>query len=86
MTAYCASKYGLRGFMAALAAELADERILCTTIVPGATLSDFGVRTREERLKSGGSFLEPDDVAATIEFVLLQPSRAWTEEVTIWPK
>jgi NAD(P)-dependent dehydrogenase (short-subunit alcohol dehydrogenase family) len=86
MTAYCASKFGLQGFMAALAAELAPEPIKCTTVVPGSILTDFGVRTREDRLRSGSRFLEPEDVAEAIVQAILQPARAWTQEVTLWPR
>lgn len=86
MTAYCASKHGLQGFMAALESELSDEPILCTTIVPGPIATDFGVRSREQRLQSGGRFLEPDDVAAAVEHVLEQPGRAWTRELVLWPR
>jgi 3-oxoacyl-[acyl-carrier protein] reductase len=85
MTAYCASKAALDGFMGALALELADEPIRCTTIVPGSTLTDGGGRTREERLASGASFLAPEDVADAVLFVLLQPDRAWTQELVLWP-
>src|SRR6266540_3899998 len=86
MSAYCASKSGLHGFMEALAAELADEKIKCTTIVAGGILTDFGVRTREDRLRSGDRFLEPGDVAEAIAYVLLQPDRAWTQELNVWPR
>jgi NAD(P)-dependent dehydrogenase (short-subunit alcohol dehydrogenase family) len=86
MSAYCASKSGLHGFMEALAAELADQPIKCTTIVPGGILTDFGVRTREDRLRSGDRFLDPADVAAAIEYVLLQPDGAWTQELNLWPR
>jgi NAD(P)-dependent dehydrogenase (short-subunit alcohol dehydrogenase family) len=86
MTAYCASKAALDGFMGALALELADEPIRCTTIVPGSTLTDGGGRTREQRLASGASFLEPEDVADAVLFALLQPDRAWTQELVIWPR
>ena len=86
MSAYCASKFGLQGFMAALAAEVANEPIKCATIVAGGILTDFGVRTREDRLQSGDRFLEPDDVAAAIEFLLTQPDGAWTQELNLWPR
>ena len=86
MTAYCASRFGLQGFMDALGAELASEPIKCTTIVPGSILTDFGVRTRGDRLKSGDRFLEPEDVAEAIVQVLTRPERAWTQEVTLWPR
>ena len=86
MTAYCASKAGLDGFMRALAAEVASEPIRCITIVPGSTLTDGGGRTREQRLASGASFLEPEDVADAVLAVLLQPDRAWTQELVLWPR
>ena len=86
MTAYCASKAALDGFMRALAAEVASEPIRCITIVPGSTLTNSGGRTREQRLASGGSFLEPEDVADAVLAVLLQPERAWTEELVIRPR
>jgi 3-oxoacyl-[acyl-carrier protein] reductase len=86
MTAYCAAKAGLEGFMRALAAEVASEPIRCTTIVPGSILTDFGVRTREERRASGEKFLEPEDVAEAILHVLTRPERAWTQELVLWPR
>ena len=86
MSAYCSSKAALEGFMRALAAEVANEPIKCATIVPGSILTDFGVRTREERLKSGAKFLEPEDVAEAVMFLLAQPDRAWTQELTLWPR
>ena len=86
MTAYCASKAAVEGFMRALAAELEAEAIRCITIVPGSTLTDGGGRTREQRLASGASFLEPEDVADAVLFALLQPDRAWTQELVLWPR
>jgi NAD(P)-dependent dehydrogenase (short-subunit alcohol dehydrogenase family) len=85
MTAYCASKAAVEGFMRALAVELASEPIRCTTIVPGSTLTDGGGRTRAQRLASGGTFMEPEDVAAAVRYVLLQPDRAWTQELVLRP-
>jgi 3-oxoacyl-[acyl-carrier protein] reductase len=86
MSAYCASKAALEGFMRALAAEVADEPIKCATIVPGGILTDFGLRTRAERAASGAKFLEPEDVADAVYFLLTQPARAWTQEMTVWPR
>lgn len=86
MSAYCTSKAALEGFMRALAAEVADEPIKCATIIPGSILTDFGIRSREERIKSGAKFLEPEDVADAISFLLTQPERAWIQELTVWPR
>jgi NAD(P)-dependent dehydrogenase (short-subunit alcohol dehydrogenase family) len=86
MTAYCASKAAVEGFMRALAAEVASEPIRCITIVPGSTLTNFGERTQEERLASGARFLEPADVAEAVLYMLLQPDRAWAQELVLWPR
>jgi 3-oxoacyl-[acyl-carrier protein] reductase len=89
MSAYCASKAALEGFMRALAAEVADEPIKCATIVPGGILTDFGIRTREERVESmsgGAKYLTPEDVADAVFYLLTQPPRAWTQEMTLWPR
>jgi len=86
MTAYCASKAAIEGFMRALAAELEPEPIRCATIVPGSTLTDFGGRTREDRLASGARFLEPHDVADAIVQLALLSDRAWMQELVLWPR
>jgi NADP-dependent 3-hydroxy acid dehydrogenase YdfG len=86
MSAYCTSKAALEGFMRALTAEVASEPIRCTTIVPGSILTDFGVRTREDRIASGQKFLEPEDVADAVLYALLQPDRAWVQELLVWPR
>ncbi|MFN8632784.1 MAG: SDR family oxidoreductase [Chloroflexota bacterium] len=86
MSAYCTSKAALEGFMRALAAEVADEPIRCATVIPGSILTDFGIRTREDRIQSGQKFLEPEDVADAIAFLLAQPARAWVQELTVWPR
>ena len=86
MSAYCTSKAALEGFMRALAAEVANEPIKVATIVPGGILTDFGIRTREDRIKSGQKFLAPEDVANAVLFLLTQPDRAWTQELTLWPR
>ena len=89
MSAYCSSKAALEGFMRALAAEVADEPIKCATIVPGGILTDFGIRSREDRLEhrnSGAKYLEPEDVADAVYYLLAQPARTWTQEMTLWPR
>ena len=86
MSAYCTSKAALEGFMRALAAEVASEPIKVATIVPGGILTDFGIRTREDRVKSGAKFLAPEDIADAVLFLLTQPDRAWTQDLTLWPR
>jgi len=86
MSAYCTSKAALEGFMRALAAEVADEPIKVATVIPGSILTDFGIRTREDRMASGQKFLEPEDVADAISFLLSQEARVWTQELNLWPR
>jgi 3-oxoacyl-[acyl-carrier protein] reductase len=86
MSAYCAAKAGLEGFMRALAAEISAEPIKVTTVIPGSILTDFGIRTRADRAASHAKFLEPQDVAEAILYVLTQPDRAWTQELNLWPR
>jgi NAD(P)-dependent dehydrogenase (short-subunit alcohol dehydrogenase family) len=86
MSAYCTSKAALEGFMRALAAEVAEEPIKVATVIPGSILTDFGVRTREDRQASGQKMLEPEDVAEAIFYLLSQPERAWTQELNLWPR
>ena len=85
MVAYCASKFGLRGLMEALAAEFSDDNIRCSTIYPGGILTDFGPRGTAEKRAGGGKYLRPEDIADAILFLLTQPSSAWTQEMTLWP-
>lgn len=88
LSAYCATKWGLLGFMQALALELRHDNIRCSTILPGGILTDFGPDDRygkQARRERGERFLEPSDVAEAILFLLTQPSTAWTQELNLWP-
>jgi NAD(P)-dependent dehydrogenase (short-subunit alcohol dehydrogenase family) len=86
MSAYCASKFGLMGFMESLAGEVRDAGIHCSTICPGSILTDFGGRSAAEKASaSGARFISPGDVAAAIVYLLQQPRRAWTQEMNLWP-
>lgn len=87
LAAYSASKFGLLGFMQSLAAEVSDQGIKVSTIMPGSILTDFAGGSAAEKLASpnGKHYLEPEDVAAAILFLLSQPDRAWTQELNLWP-
>jgi NAD(P)-dependent dehydrogenase (short-subunit alcohol dehydrogenase family) len=86
MAAYSASKFGLIGLMQALAAEWGPDRIKVSTIMPGSILTDFGGRPAAERARDPGrKYISPDDVAEAICFLLTQPDRAWTQEMSLWP-
>ena len=88
LTAYCATKWGLLGFMHALALELRPQNIRCSTILPGGILTDFGpddLQGKLARRERGEHFLHPSDIAEAILFLLTQPPRAWTQELNVWP-
>lgn len=88
--AYSASKFGLMGLMQGLAGEVGDAGIKVSAVVPGSILTPFGGRSVDEKLAAqasdpGRKYLESDDVAEAILFLLRQPRRAWTQELNLWP-
>ncbi|MCL6646914.1 MAG: SDR family NAD(P)-dependent oxidoreductase [Chloroflexi bacterium] len=88
LSAYAASKAGLVLFNESLALEVEADRIKVSTIILGTVLTDFGTRTREQKLASraaGERFLEPEDVAHAVRYLLTQEPRAWTQELNLWP-
>lgn len=84
MAAYCASKFGLMGFMEALAEEVKGDGVRCGVVLPGSILTDFG-RPAADKRTGGGKFLAPEDVAASIIHQLRQPAHAWVQELHLWP-
>jgi NAD(P)-dependent dehydrogenase (short-subunit alcohol dehydrogenase family) len=87
---YSASKFGLMGLMQSLAGEVGGDGIKVSAVVPGSILTPFGGRSVEEKLAAqandpGRKYLEPEDVAEAILFLLRQPRRAWTQEMNVWP-
>ncbi|MDQ2654765.1 MAG: SDR family oxidoreductase [Chloroflexota bacterium] len=90
LAAYSASKFGLMGFMQGLAGEVGPDNIKVSTIVPGSIMTSFGDRPVEEKRAAAASdpgkkYLEPDDVAEAVLYLLRQPARAWTQELNLWP-
>lgn len=88
--AYSASKFGLMGLMQGLAGEVAEEGIKVSAVVPGSILTPFGDRSIESKLEAQAAdpsrkYLEPEDVAEAVLFLLRQPRRAWTQELNLWP-
>ncbi|MEE9275468.1 MAG: SDR family oxidoreductase [bacterium] len=81
--AYSAAKAGLEGMTRALVEELRPRGIRIALLRPGATA------TRMWRDIPGEFDLEkmvpPEMVAESVEFLLSQSRRAWTETLTIYP-
>ncbi len=82
-TAYCASKWGLMGFLEALRLEARDRGVKVTAILPGATLTKawegFEGRLRKEDM------LSADTVAEAVLFALQQPPAASVDELVVVP-
>lgn len=86
MSSYCAAKWGLRGFLLALAEEVKADGIRCCYLSPGSILTTFGGRAvAEKQAQPGKTFLQPDDVADAIAYLLAQPAHVWTQEMNLWP-
>lgn len=86
LASYCAAKWGLRGFMLALAEEVKADGIRCCYLSPGSILTEFGGRSvAEKRAQPGRAFLQADDVADAIAYLLAQPAHVWTQEMNLWP-
>lgn len=88
--AYSASKFALMGLMQSLAQEVAADGIKVSTIVPGSILSPFAGRSIEAKRAAmasdpGKKYLQPEDVAAAVLYLLRQPRHAWTQELNLWP-
>jgi NAD(P)-dependent dehydrogenase (short-subunit alcohol dehydrogenase family) len=90
LAAYSASKFGLMGFLQGLAGEVAADGVKVSAVVPGSILTPFGDRSVDEKRAAmaadpGKKYLEPEDVAEAVLFLLRQPRRAWTQELNVWP-
>lgn len=86
LSSYCAAKWGLRGFLLALAEEVKADGIRCCYLSPGSILTAFGGRTiAEKQTQPGKTFLQPEDVADAIAYLLAQPAHVWTQEMNLWP-
>jgi 3-oxoacyl-[acyl-carrier protein] reductase len=86
LSSYCAAKWGLRGFLLALAEEVKGDGIRCCYLSPGSILTDFAGRSAaEKRAMPGKAYLQPEDVADAIVFALSQPAHVWTQEMNLWP-
>jgi 3-oxoacyl-[acyl-carrier protein] reductase len=90
LAAYSASKFGLIGLMQSLAAEVGPAGIKTAVVNPGSILTSFGGRSVEEKQRDaaadpGRKHLLSDDVADAVLWLLRQPSRAWTQEMNLWP-
>jgi NAD(P)-dependent dehydrogenase (short-subunit alcohol dehydrogenase family) len=82
LTAYNASKFGLRGFSESLMKEVREDGIRVTCIYPGSIETNFfdvaGVEMTDNPL-------QPEDVAATVVHVLESPANHLISELVMRP-
>lgn len=82
-TAYCASKWGLMGFLQALRMEACELGVRVTAVLPGATLTPawgtYAGKLPVERM------MKPESVAEAVAFALGQPPEANVDELLIMP-
>jgi len=86
-SAYCASKFGLRGLMLSLAKEYKNTNVNFILLTLGSVLTAFGPLTLEEKIKKnkkGKAYLDPVDLAKTI--VAKIKNDTLKEEISIYPK
>lgn len=79
-SAYCASKWGLRGFTESLALEVADEGIRVTSINPGYVNTSW-----HEGHPRADEMIQPDDLADLVVYLATMPETAQIDDVTVWP-
>lgn len=79
-SAYCASKWGVRGFAQSWAQEVSDEGVRVTTLNPGF------VNTRwHSGHPRSGEMIQPGDLADLVVKLATLPSTAMVDDVTVWP-
>lgn len=84
-TAYCASKFGLRGFTEALRRELADTAIRVMYFAPRATDTALNSAAMQALNRELGTAVDtPEQVAAQLLAALAQPAR--THRFLGWPE
>jgi NAD(P)-dependent dehydrogenase (short-subunit alcohol dehydrogenase family) len=90
-SAYCASKFGLRGFTQALADEGKEHRIRAIVLYPGAMATNWGAFTPEERQEgesneaSPARVLPPERVAELIAWLAASPPEFVLTEGIVLP-
>ena len=82
LTAYNASKFGLRGFSEALMKEVRDDGIRVTCLYPGSVDTNFFDVAGVEKTDNP---LQPEDVAATVMHTLEAPTNHLISEIVMRP-
>ena len=82
ISAYNATKFGLRGFSEALMKELRSDGIKVTSVCPGSVQTDFG---RLAGSRGAQNPMHPEDIANTVVHILEGPDNYLISEVVMRP-
>lgn len=82
ISAYNATKFGLRGFSEALFKELRHDRIKVTCVFPGSVATEFFEKSGSS---THGNMMRAADVAHSIIHVLETPDNFLIDEITMRP-
>ncbi|MGI0116453.1 SDR family oxidoreductase [Zooshikella sp. RANM57] len=87
--AYCASKFGLRGFAQALGRELGNEGVSVKYVAPRATDTSLNDAAIRQLLQQTGSHLDSPEVVAQQVMLALRAKRnewfiGWPEKLFVW--
>ncbi len=77
---YAATKWGLEGFVGCIAQELCEHGILVNIVRPGMT--DTGIFDEIGKPDWDIDWIDPAEIAATIDFLCRLPSHAQVPEIT----
>lgn len=82
LSAYCASKWGLRGLVQSVALEVADRGVRALTVNPGyvATPMVDGARV------PAADMIQPDELASALVDLATLPGSVQIDDVTLWPR
>lgn len=96
--AYTASKFGLRGWTESIAAELAEEGIRVTAVLPGYVATAMTVGNEDPDVPAGAlrtplvrgaaakaKMIQPDELAKHVVELCLLPESMFVDEITVWP-
>jgi NADP-dependent 3-hydroxy acid dehydrogenase YdfG len=82
-TNYCAAKFGLLGFANSLFEDIREKGIKVCSILPGVVNTDMH---KDDPKLDPAKMIQPEDVAATVQFVISTPSNICPTEITLMPQ
>jgi NADP-dependent 3-hydroxy acid dehydrogenase YdfG len=82
---YCATKFALRGFTQALREECGKSNVRVCLINPGMVKTEFFEQLSFEPGDAASNFIEPDDVAGAVSYVLDSRAQTVIDEINLSP-